>query len=57
MAIVIDACHGDIPDVAKEETYPLGKGPAIGIGPNMHKEMTKKLIDVAKEEKFTSDRC
>jgi putative aminopeptidase FrvX len=50
LAIVIDACQGEIPDVSKEESYPLGKGPAIAIGPNLHRAYTKKLIDMAKEE-------
>ncbi len=50
MAIVIDACHGEIPDASKDETYALGKGPAIAIGPNLHKIYTKKVMDVAKEE-------
>ncbi|MDP4181687.1 MAG: M20/M25/M40 family metallo-hydrolase [Bacillota bacterium] len=48
IAIVIDACHGDMPDCSKDFTYPLGKGPAIGIGPNLHKKLTKKLFDIAK---------
>lgn len=42
LAIVIDACHGEIPDASKDETYPLGKGPAIAIGPNLHRQNTKK---------------
>ncbi len=50
LAIVVDACHGDIPDAPKDETYPLGKGPAIAIGPNLHRLNTKKIIDLAKEE-------
>ncbi|WP_010243476.1 M42 family metallopeptidase [Acetivibrio cellulolyticus] len=50
LAIVIDACHGEIPDASKDETYPLGKGPAIAIGPNLHRQNTKKIIDLAKEE-------
>lgn len=50
LAVVIDACHGDIPDGSKDEAYTLGKGPAIGIGPNLNKEMTKHLIKVSKEE-------
>ncbi|HOV25405.1 MAG TPA: M42 family metallopeptidase [Pseudobacteroides sp.] len=49
VAIVIDACHGDMPDCPKESVYPLGKGPAIGLGPNLHRKLTKKLFDVAKE--------
>lgn len=52
-AIVIDSCHGDMPDCPKEQTFPLGKGPAIGIGPNLHKKMTRKLIDIAKDENIS----
>ena len=50
LAIVVDACHGDIPDASKDETYTLGKGPAIAMGPNLHRTYTKKIIDIAKEE-------
>lgn len=50
IAIVIDACHGDMPDIAKEQIYNLGKGPAIGIGPNLHRNMTLALISLAKDE-------
>lgn len=50
IAIVVDACHGDMPDVSKDETYSLGKGPAIAIGPNLHRKFTKKLMEVCKEE-------
>lgn len=50
LAIVIDACHGTIPDASKDETYALGKGSAIAIGPNLHRAYTKKIIEVAKEE-------
>lgn len=49
-AIVIDACHGDMADVSKDETYPLGKGPAIGIGPNLHRKLTNTLKNFAGEE-------
>lgn len=49
-AIVIDGCHGDMPGLDKEETYTLGKGPAIAIGPNIHPELAEHLKQVAKEE-------
>jgi tetrahedral aminopeptidase len=49
-AIVIDTCHGVIPDAPKEGTFELGKGPAIGIGPNLHRKLTNKIIEVAKNE-------
>ncbi|MFZ5988910.1 MAG: M42 family metallopeptidase [Bacillota bacterium] len=50
LAIVIDTCHGEIPEAPKESVYPLGKGPAIAVGPNLHTKFTKKIIDLAKDE-------
>lgn len=50
LAVVIDGCHGEIPDAPKGEAYPLGKGPAIAIGPNLHRKFTNKAIAVAKDE-------
>ncbi|MDQ2086784.1 M42 family metallopeptidase [Herbivorax sp. ANBcel31] len=50
VAVVIDACHGDIPDVPKDSVFKLGKGPSIAVGPNLHVDLTKKIIDIAKEE-------
>jgi len=50
MAVVIDVCHGEMPDCPKEETYALGKGPAIGVGPILHRNLYRKLVDLAKEE-------
>ncbi len=50
LAIVIDVCHGEIPGSSKEEAFPLGKGPAIAVGPNLHRRLTKKMIELAKEE-------
>ncbi|HEY9061774.1 MAG TPA: M42 family peptidase [Pseudobacteroides sp.] len=48
-AVVIDACHGDMPECPKESIYPLGKGPAIGLGPNLHRILTGKLFKIAKD--------
>lgn len=49
-AVVIDGCHGSMPGVDKEETYEVGKGPAIAIGPNIHPELAGYLKKVANEE-------
>ena len=49
VAVVIDACHGEMPDCPKESVFPLGKGTAIGVGPNLHRTLTKKLFDIAKD--------
>ncbi len=48
-AIVVDGCHGDMQDCPKDETYSLGKGPAIAVGPNLHRGLTNQMIEKAKE--------
>lgn len=50
LAIVVDGTFGDMPGVDKEEIYELGKGPAIAVGPNLHKKLTSELINYAKEK-------
>ncbi len=50
LSVVVDVCHGDMPGVEKEVAFPLGKGPAIGVGPILNPEMTELMISVAKEE-------
>jgi len=47
---VIDVCHGQIPGTPKESVFPVGKGPAVAVGPNLHRKYTKKMIELAKEE-------
>ncbi|MGE5329906.1 MAG: M42 family metallopeptidase [Deltaproteobacteria bacterium] len=49
LAIIIDAGFGDMPGLDKDETFILGKGSAIGIGPNMHPVLSKELINYAKQ--------
>jgi putative aminopeptidase FrvX len=49
IGIAIDVTHGDTPDASRDDTHAMDKGPAIGVGPNMHPKLTKKLMDVAKE--------
>lgn len=48
-ALVIDVCHGDMPDASKEDTFPLGKGPAIGLGPILDRKISRKLIEIARD--------
>lgn len=52
VAIVLDTCHGESPEMGKSEAFTLGKGPAIGIGPNMHRKLSNHIIDLAKSEKI-----
>ncbi|WP_110462009.1 M42 family metallopeptidase [Ruminiclostridium sufflavum] len=48
-AIVIDTCHGDIPDLSKDCSSTPGKGPEISIGPNLHPGMVNKMFELGKE--------
>ena len=51
-AIVVDVTHAKTPD-APEVTMELGKGAAVGIGPNMNRGMTKELFRLAEEQGIT----
>ena len=53
LGIVIDVCHGDMPDPPSDETFPLGKGVAIAVGPILNRKHTKACIKLAKDEKIT----
>ena len=48
LAIVLDVTYGSTPDSKENGTFPLGCGAVICRGPNLHYEMTKKVIEVAK---------
>ncbi len=52
LGIVIDVCHGDMPDTPSDETFPLGKGVAIAVGPILNSKHTKAVIKLAKSEKI-----
>jgi len=50
LGIVIDVCHGDMPDAPGDETFPLGKGVAVAVGPILSRKDTKAIIKLAKSE-------
>lgn len=50
-AIVVDVTHAKTPD-AKDVTTVIGKGAAIGIGPNMNNTMTRELFRIAEEKEI-----
>jgi endoglucanase len=56
LAVVIDVCHGDMPDADKSQCFTLNKGVPIGIGPAFHQDYTKALFDVAKKERIATQR-
>lgn len=49
MCVAVDVTHGDSPDASKEDTFTLGGGPVIGMGPNCTGWMTHRMTEKAKE--------
>jgi len=46
-AIALDVTFARQPGVKEEETHPLGSGPAIALGPNLHPRITQALLELA----------
>jgi endoglucanase len=49
LAIAVDVTFGSQNGSSDTETFPLGKGPAIAIGPNVHPKISDKLREVAQK--------
>jgi endoglucanase len=49
VAIAIDVTFGAQSGSSDVETFPLGKGPTVGIGPNVHPKIAERLIDAARQ--------
>ena len=47
-ALVVDVTHGQTPD-APQVVCQCGKGPAVGIGPNMNRPMAMELLALAEK--------
>jgi len=47
VAIAIDVTFGEQTGVSDAQTVGMGKGPAIGIGPNFHPKLVQALVDTA----------
>lgn len=56
MCIAVDVTHGQTPDGPKDKTFKMGGGPAIGIGPNMTRWMSRRLCELAKAENIDYQR-
>jgi len=52
IGLAIDVTLGEMLGVSESESFPLGKGPTIAVGPNIHPQIAEKLIDVAKREEI-----
>ncbi len=49
-AVTVDVTHAATPDSKKGQTMEMSKGPAIGIGPNMDRKLTQRLLNIAKDK-------
>ncbi|NBI10866.1 M42 family peptidase [Colidextribacter sp. OB.20] len=49
MCVAVDVTHGDSPDASKNETFKLGGGPVIGVGPNCARSLSGRLKELAVE--------
>ena len=47
LAVALDVTFGKHPGVPEVDGFPLGEGPAIGIGPNFHPGLVTRLKEVA----------
>lgn len=47
--VAVDVTHGRTPDASADQTFVLGGGPVIGLGPNMTRWMSQRLKDKAKQ--------
>ena len=45
--VAVDVTHGRTPDSPTNETFVMGGGPVVGIGPNMARWMVRRLLDKA----------
>jgi putative aminopeptidase FrvX len=52
IAIAIDVTFADQPGISDDRTFPVGKGPTIGIGPNFHPLLLEALEATAKNQEI-----
>ncbi|HEY8500794.1 MAG TPA: M20/M25/M40 family metallo-hydrolase [Clostridia bacterium] len=57
IAVVIDVCHGDMPEADKANTFALGKGVPVGVGPAFNKKITQQLFELADKEGIQTQLC
>lgn len=54
MCVAVDVTHGATPDAKKEETFPLGDGPVVGVGPNCVRWMSDRFTAIAEKLEIPS---
>ena len=53
IGIAIDVCHGEMPGIPEQDAAPMGKGPNLAFGANIHPKVYERLVDVAKENNIS----
>lgn len=48
-AVALDATFAETPDTGDGQVFKMGGGPVIGIGPNLHRKYSDRLIELAKD--------
>jgi len=49
IAVAVDVTFAKGPGASGWETFPLGRGPTLGLGPNIHPFLHKRFIEIAKK--------
>ena len=49
LCVAVDVTHADSPDASKDETFPLGGGPVVGVGPNCTRWMSLRMQRLARQ--------
>ncbi len=49
IGIALDVCHGAMPGVPEQDTAPMGNGPSIAFGANIHPKVFEQVTKIAKE--------
>lgn len=50
--VAVDVTHARTPDAPKEGTFPAGEGTVIGLGPNIARWMSRRLMDKAEAKEL-----
>jgi endoglucanase len=49
LAVAVDVTFANQPGLSSDETFPVGKGPTISVGPNFHPQVVNRLKGTADE--------
>ncbi|MCY4083180.1 MAG: M42 family metallopeptidase [Caldilineaceae bacterium] len=52
VGIALDVTYAEQPGASPDEALPMGSGPAIGLGPNMHPVLRRLLVDTAERQEI-----